>query len=363
MASYGSGFAQGLNAGSNLVGNAINDYQKMKLFKQAEQDRADTNGLFKASTQVNNAANLDQYMQGEGQANLPQPSPELEQEQQQLAQRNIQAKKLFSGFENASPGDLTNIIMQEYKANGGKINDNTYTLANGVASKLFGIKQKAIKLAHDNKLFDEKIKTNELQQQKYKRDLNQPLSPTGKTFTDFNIPLTEENLKAFNSAKNSKKGLTTNIKEYNYAKQQGYKGSFAEFLDKFKKPNSGTMTPYQQESINIRNDKLNLDKKANRNKNVKYLSENMSDWENLTPIQQRKAVDYYEKFGVTPKIDEEWHAFSKNKYTLNYGDNTEPQDTKASETTPKQKYPDGTTLQGKDGQTYIVKGGIPVLAN
>ncbi|WP_373069804.1 hypothetical protein [Sulfurimonas sp.] len=226
MASYGSGFAQGMNAGSNMMSNIINTAQRSKLFNQAQQKEKTTNNLFNAygekQAQLYNDANYQRDQ--EWYNNL---SDELRVEEDILQQRATQAQEQLKLFSNASPGDMTNLIMQEYKANGGKINDNTYMLANGVANKLFGIKQQAAKLEQDTTLFG-------LKKQKYEKEINTSQSNIGKQFDDFGIDKTEDNYNKYSGLFSQGK-TPTSMTEYKYAvKDHGYKGTYTDFL-KFKK--------------------------------------------------------------------------------------------------------------------------------
>lgn len=121
MASFGSGFAGGLAAGSVAAQRGMDNYEKRQT------DEA-TNKLFGAAYGLN--------QQGE----------EIASEEQQRAD-------VIGMLDQASVGDITQAIVDNFAASGGKVNDQTYKLATGVASTLFGIKQKETDFQQKKTLF------------------------------------------------------------------------------------------------------------------------------------------------------------------------------------------------------------------
>lgn len=133
--SFGSGFAQGMYAGSAVAQRGMDNYEK-------RQDEELKGQLFGA------AMGLDQ----EGAA----------VEDAENTRSNV-----LSMIENASVGDITNAIVGNYKANGGKINDKTYEMAFQMAGTLFGAKEKEVEFQQGKELFNQKKRLFEKQMQNY----------------------------------------------------------------------------------------------------------------------------------------------------------------------------------------------------
>lgn len=132
MASFGRGFVDGLSAGSDFVGGLRDTYDKIKKEEAI-------NGLFTAA--------LDKK--------------QLEAEGADLEAEGAQRAGVMDMIGNASMGDITQAIVGNFAANGGKVNDETYKLAMGVASTLFGVKQNEQEWQQKNVLFGQKIRANE----------------------------------------------------------------------------------------------------------------------------------------------------------------------------------------------------------
>lgn len=121
MASFGEGFSSGLRSGAAVAHQGIQNYK-------ARQEEEATNQLFGAAL------------------GLQQKGQEIEGEEQERA-------NVMGMFDKASVGDITQAIVDNFAANGGKVNDQTYKLATGVASTLFGIKQKEQEFQQKKTLF------------------------------------------------------------------------------------------------------------------------------------------------------------------------------------------------------------------
>lgn len=135
MASWGSGFSQGMYAGSSVMQRGMDNYE--------ERNNQELKGqLFGA------AMGLDQ----EGAA---------------VADAENTRANVLGMIENASLGDITNAIVGNYKANGGKINDKTYEMAFQMAGTLFGAKEKEIEFQQGKELFGQKKRLFEKQMQNY----------------------------------------------------------------------------------------------------------------------------------------------------------------------------------------------------
>lgn len=139
MASYGSGFAQGMMAGSAVAQRGMDNYNK-------RQDEETRGRLFQAAY-----GGVDQAQQA------------LEAEGQALSQAGQQRQGIFNMIGNASQGDITKAIVDNYVSAGGKINDKTYELAAGVAGTLFGAVQQEKDYQNKNMLFQKKMQNYESQ--------------------------------------------------------------------------------------------------------------------------------------------------------------------------------------------------------
>lgn len=223
MASYGEGFAQGMHSGSSLVNGIFNmknqndrqDREKT-LFDQSQTDREQKGQLFKAYQ--------DQYDQVQG--------------IKELGVRNAEQQGLMEQFTNASAGDMTHFIMQNFQANGGKVNDQTYLLASGIGDTLFKTKNEVQKTEQANKLFN-------LQVQEHQRKLTQPLSNEGKIATDFNMPLTPESISRNPTLFGRADSATANMKDFKFAQQNGFKGDFNEFVTSSKDTKPSDVKAYE----------------------------------------------------------------------------------------------------------------------
>lgn len=221
--SYGSGFAQGMQAGSATVGNIMNMVNSMKqqnqrdtLFQQAQDDREQKAGLFKA------------YQDAYSKAATPieQEAVGLMGDFKALEQKNNQQQDMLQKFNSASPADMSHFIMEQYKTNGGKINDQTYAIAYGVADGLFKMKNEYAQTQQQNILFDMKVK-------EFARKATEPLSAEGKLAQDLGVQLTPE-LVAKNPRLFGKQTDETSLmKEYALFKQNP---DFADFIQKTKTP-------------------------------------------------------------------------------------------------------------------------------
>lgn len=132
MSSFGSGFSGGLMAGAKVASTGIDRYEKRQT------DEA-TDSLFAA-------AMGKQELQAEGEG---------------LAVEGEQRAGIMDMLGKASMGDITQAIVGGFAANGGKVNDQTYKLATGVASTLFGIKQDEQEWEQKNTIFGQKVRQNE----------------------------------------------------------------------------------------------------------------------------------------------------------------------------------------------------------
>lgn len=121
MASFGQGFSGGLMAGAR-IGDVYND-----------------------------------RMEEEAQGKLFNAAMGLNQEGQELQAMGEKRQGVMNMFGQASMGDITQTIVDNFAANGGKINDQTYKLATGVASTLFGVAQGEKEYQQKNSLFKKKI--------------------------------------------------------------------------------------------------------------------------------------------------------------------------------------------------------------
>ena len=110
--SYGSGFAQGMQAGSATVGNIMSMVNSMKqqnqrdtLFQQAQDDREQKAGLFKA------------YQDAYSKAVTPieQEAVGLMGDFKALEQKNNQQQDMLQKFNSSSPADMSHFIMEQYK--------------------------------------------------------------------------------------------------------------------------------------------------------------------------------------------------------------------------------------------------------
>jgi len=346
--SYGSGFAQGMQAGSGLVSNIINmkngmerANQQKTLFDQSQSDRAQQGQLFNA------------YGQAQQQAHQQLPTEEvgLMGEFKALEQKNNQQQEIAKQFDNASAGDITNFIMQNFQANGGKVNDQTYKLAYGVADTLFKTKNEAKKTAQEEQLFTAKMA-------EYERKRNEPMSAEGKLAQDFGMELTPDviaknpklfgkadtatsNMKDFALFKNDpefgkflqsqKTSATSNLeKEFMFAKQNGYEGSPLEFVEAKKKATT-TVAPTK----------------------VAKLMEEQKQFDPSSPE--------YQVYGKAIKLSSEGKENEAMTAIAGLLGDKVPISQKSS--TPEKKgaspYAEGTILKGKDGKQYKVINGQP----
>jgi len=89
----------------------------------------------------------------EAQDNLFSAAMGMQAEGAELDAEGQQRSSVMDMFGKASTGDITQAIVDNYAANGGKINEQTYKLATGVASTLFGLKQKETEYQQKNSMF------------------------------------------------------------------------------------------------------------------------------------------------------------------------------------------------------------------
>ena len=133
MASFGDGFSRGLMGGYAL-GERYNNRQQEK-----QQGK-----LFEA-------------------AYAPAAEQELQQEGQMLNEQGQQRQNIMGMMANATQGDITKAIVDNYVAGGGKINEHTYKLASGVASTLFGATQMEKEYQQKSRLFEKKMQNYDSQ--------------------------------------------------------------------------------------------------------------------------------------------------------------------------------------------------------
>ena len=133
MASFGDGFSRGLMGGYAL-GERYNNRQQEK-----QQGK-----LFEA-------------------AYAPAAEQELQQEGQMLNEQGQQRQNIMGMMANATQGDITKAIVDNYVASGGKVNEHTYKLASGVASTLFSAIKGEKEYQQNNRLFDMKMQNYDSQ--------------------------------------------------------------------------------------------------------------------------------------------------------------------------------------------------------
>lgn len=124
--SFGDGFANGLEYGSRVMQRGMDNYKEREL--------EETQGkLFDAA--------------------LSGKAKQLDEEGKVIEQKSQERENVMGMFSNASVGDIFQATMDNYTANGGKINNDTYKLAMGVASTLFGMKEKEVEFQRENAMF------------------------------------------------------------------------------------------------------------------------------------------------------------------------------------------------------------------
>lgn len=80
----------------------------------------------------------------------------LQQEGADLAAVEGERANVMGMLENASIGDITNAIVGNFKANGGKIDDKTYEMAFQMAGTLFGAKEKEVAFQQGKEVHEQK---------------------------------------------------------------------------------------------------------------------------------------------------------------------------------------------------------------
>lgn len=125
MASFGSGFSQGLGQGTAVADKWVKNYER-------REDEEITNQLFTAGQQ-------------------------LSQEGMQLDAEGNEIEGTANLFKSASADDMAGMMMKQLVANGGKITDDTAKLAYGAAEQLVGIREKAVEHDQKTKLFESKV--------------------------------------------------------------------------------------------------------------------------------------------------------------------------------------------------------------
>lgn len=305
MASYGSGFAQGMGAGSNLVSNAYGVYRGKKLFDQQESDRASREGAIGSLFDENNYSaqqgqDVAQYEQER--ANLLeggyQPN-EAETQALDHGQQNLETTAPSTLFFNKITGmgsqERLGHMVELFQGNGGKVNEASLGALKGV-----------------NSLFDN-AKTQDQQFASTKAQEEQRMAMAEAYRARARVSEAEAN------NPNAGRGAPSSVQEYEYFIDNGGEGSYKEFLQGVKR-NSQEMNPYQEETINLRKQQHEDRQKQAREKSIKYLSENMDEWENLSGEQREQAINYYSEKLYLPKVDEEFKMFGKNKYSVSTGD-------------------------------------------
>ena len=335
MASFGSGFAQGLNSGSALVNNIVNMNNSMKrskmeqtLFNQSQADRQQKGELEKA------------YFQ----------QAQKQQELHDLGVRNQQQQTIMDKFDNASPSDLTLFILDNFKKNGGKEDSQTLNLARGVATSLFDMKNSF----KETQMRNEKFKN---EQALLNKQINAPLSNYGKLAHDFNLPLTKESISKNPSLFGQSDSQTTDQKNYEFVKSQGYKGSFIDYKKELsKRVNPVTKTTDQKNYETAKSQGYTgsfMDYKKELNKKERT----------QTSTKLSKLIKEQSKY---PKGSKEYNYYNEAIKLASKGKVSEIDKLAQAmgvipETTPKSNAPfkEGTILE-KNGKRYKVVNGLPV---
>lgn len=76
------------------------------------------------------------------------------------------------------------------------------------------------------------------------------------------------------------------------------------------------MTPYQEENLVLKKDAAEVKAKANQLKVIEALSA-VDGWDDLNTQGQQKMIDYFNKTGLTPKINNTWFGDSTPIIPLN----------------------------------------------
>ena len=109
------------------------------------------------------------------------------------------------------------------------------------------------------------------------------------------------------------------IQEYKFATDNGFKGSYEEFLQGVKR-NSQTLSPYQEENMRLKKEQFNEKKRLARVKAVQYVQENIPEFDQMSDATKERAIGFYMNKNFLPKIKTEDAGgipfFGDDKYSI-----------------------------------------------